>query len=226
MARTSGLVWLRYSTGRAPSSARLAGTSGWTPASRRPNGLERRKRSSSTWQSFTHPSGAPLLLSLAALPLNAWSAMKHCWTLPKQQRVRWRRVRRMLAVCAQERLTLTLRRSLPARTPLTWMRTKRRCSRRRALVSRTPAARRPSARPARSSWKKPSAWPTSRSAVSSRQLAWSANLVAGSASTSTMARRFPSSGWHPLASTTWRMRGSAPRKCPSKPRAGTSRSSD
>jgi hypothetical protein len=54
-----------------------AGTSGWTPASRRQSGHVRRMRSCCTWQSSCPHSGAPLHPSWGAHQRNAWTGGTH-----------------------------------------------------------------------------------------------------------------------------------------------------
>ena len=75
MARTSGHVSLHCFIGSPPNSARHVGSSGWTPASRRQNGVGRRRRSCSIWLSSCPHSGEPSRQSSAGLQHSAWSTM-------------------------------------------------------------------------------------------------------------------------------------------------------
>lgn len=55
-----------------------AGTSGWTPASRRQNGPERKRRSCCIWPSWCPLSGGPSLPLLDELLPSAWSTTNTC----------------------------------------------------------------------------------------------------------------------------------------------------
>lgn len=56
----------------------FAGTSGWTPASKRQNGPGKKRRSCCIWPSWCPHSGGPSLPLLDELLPSAWSTMNTC----------------------------------------------------------------------------------------------------------------------------------------------------
>ena len=73
MAKTNGHELHRCFTASRANSARLVGSNGLTRASKRPNGVVRRRRSCFIWRSWCRRSGEQLLLLLGALLHSVWS---------------------------------------------------------------------------------------------------------------------------------------------------------
>mmetsp|Transcript_24248 Transcript_24248/g.47037 ORF Transcript_24248/g.47037 Transcript_24248/m.47037 type:complete len:350 (-) Transcript_24248:139-1188(-) len=171
MARTSGRASRLCCLASRPSSARLGGMSGSTPPSKRPSGLARRTRSCCILPRSCQRSGAPSRPSWGGRQPSASTATRSFWTRPCAQRAAPQTRPMTRESCGPARSIRTPRRSLPGRTLWIWMRTRRRCCQRRGRAWPTPRARRPSARPARSSWRRPSGWRRCRRGGSSRQQA-------------------------------------------------------
>eukprot|EP00750_Incisomonas_marina_P005989 INCI14269.1.p1 GENE.INCI14269.1~~INCI14269.1.p1 ORF type:complete len:715 (+),score=90.92 INCI14269.1:500-2644(+) len=128
------------------------------------------------------------------------------------------------ADCARVRSTRTRRPSRPVPTPLTWMKTSWRCSRRRGRVWPTQWARRPSAKRARSKSTRRSAWQSFKNCASWQLLVFPADHGARAASAAwTTTKKFLSTSvLHPGFSTSARRRVAPQPLRNSRPRCSTS----
>mmetsp|Transcript_3802 Transcript_3802/g.9403 ORF Transcript_3802/g.9403 Transcript_3802/m.9403 type:complete len:215 (+) Transcript_3802:196-840(+) len=172
MVRTNGLVLPVCCPGSLRSNAKLVGTSGLIPVSRRRNGRGKKTRNFCTWPRSCLLSGERLRPLSVARRRSALNGMRSSWTRPCEVKVRPPTRQMIPASSVQEKSTRTLSTSQLVQTRWIWMRMRRKCSPKLERGLQTQGVRRQSEKPEKNSSRRLAAWRPCKNDVNCALLEW------------------------------------------------------